>query len=901
MKRYTAFLFSALLSAIGLVPLMSLSLLAQEQTVFKRGLTTLENTFPPSPEPASLVRYVDVPFSHSQGLSLYEVPFYNLKGRELSIPISLSYSSGGIKLDEISGVAGLGWTLNVGGVITRTVVDMPDEFNSIELRHVMPSSTMLSKLESQTNDTDTYNYLRDIVWHRIDASLDRYSYNVCGLSGSFVIDDDGQVIQLSGDGVNISYAPGLNGADNFIITGPDGTTFTFDVKETGVHDGSADHPFTPTSGEPDRWEATTAWYLSSIKSRSGLETATFTYGQSGQWIRNILTRQELLNISTDNAGRETWSCDLQSHFIASSYTVPVLTCIELSGFTVSFSYSQDTGNCLHYVANGTSVQNFPFRLTGVSVSYSGTPLVTLAVGTARDTYDGRIILNNLRQYKGGTLDDRWDFTYATRDSTVSRYSQDWFGFYNGEDDASPHSRGGVCPFELNLDQFELSRGYPDAEKASYMSLLTADHDGAKTVYTYEGNTLGVNGGSISSVNIGVRVKQIDVYDGSTAVQKRSFSYEEAMADGPVVPVVSMYVSTSVSQTSIINSNETISQNHNWSFSMSEHPVIQGPSLYDSRIVYGLVTEDVAAAPLVRPRASGLVNIPFARTVRRFRTADAVHGSTNTISRFPSFWLNAYTSSNYSPSSFDPMQGVRSEYVDAGPASPALLTSVDEYTQPSLGEFRHLSHTEYTYDNGSRSCVLTDYVATKVMQRMQLGNLQYQDIYHYPVYTTSFSGRHPVSERHVTYHTDGTSDEYFITTVYVPRTDLSRPVRIQSVIMTEGGCSREAKHIYPDTWEGSSPSWVNSLKNFHALTDVLKSEYRVWQGNLRPQKATRSIERNYAIFSTTGSNVPFLKSNKEFMAGIESWSEEVNSRDVYGNVSSVTETGMPETKVVWLYR
>ena len=78
---------------------------------YHRGETVLEKTLPPAPEAASRVKYADVPFTHSMGMAEYEVAFSTLKGRELSIPISLRYRSGGIKLDEIAGVAGLGWTL----------------------------------------------------------------------------------------------------------------------------------------------------------------------------------------------------------------------------------------------------------------------------------------------------------------------------------------------------------------------------------------------------------------------------------------------------------------------------------------------------------------------------------------------------------------------------------------------------------------------------------------------------------------------------------------------------------------------------------------------------------------------------------------------------------------------
>ena len=260
-----------------------LGLSAQSETKYERGATYLENTVPPSPEPASIVKYADVPFTHSAGMAEYDVPFYTLQSRELSIPIGLHYASGGIKLDEIAGVAGLGWTLNAGGCITRTVMDMPDEYVPLfgPFHHEMPSGSLLEDLESMEENTATLNFLRDVVCNRVDVGLDRYSYSVCGLSGSFVIQDDGTVFQLSGDGVLIDYVRDAESGsvDVFTLTGPDGIVYTFSVKELASRDGRGMTSTGPMNAKLDKWTAPTAWHLTQMRSRSGLETAEFTYSE----------------------------------------------------------------------------------------------------------------------------------------------------------------------------------------------------------------------------------------------------------------------------------------------------------------------------------------------------------------------------------------------------------------------------------------------------------------------------------------------------------------------------------------------------------------------------------------------------------------------------------------------
>src|SRR4051812_16942288 len=49
------------------------------------------------------------------------IPLHTYKGRELDLPISMSYNFDGVQVEELSSTIGLGWNLNCGGRITTMI------------------------------------------------------------------------------------------------------------------------------------------------------------------------------------------------------------------------------------------------------------------------------------------------------------------------------------------------------------------------------------------------------------------------------------------------------------------------------------------------------------------------------------------------------------------------------------------------------------------------------------------------------------------------------------------------------------------------------------------------------------------------------------------------------------
>src|SRR3990172_4259797 len=77
------------------------------------------DVIPRTPNAASLGKFGDIPVSYHTGVPDISIAIYNLKEGALSLPVSISYHSSGIKVNETASWVGLGWSLNAGGMISR--------------------------------------------------------------------------------------------------------------------------------------------------------------------------------------------------------------------------------------------------------------------------------------------------------------------------------------------------------------------------------------------------------------------------------------------------------------------------------------------------------------------------------------------------------------------------------------------------------------------------------------------------------------------------------------------------------------------------------------------------------------------------------------------------------------
>ncbi len=240
----------------------------------------LDKTIPPSPTASSLGRFADVPVSFYTGTPSISAPLWTVEGRKLSFPVSLSYHASGIRVDDVSGWVGTGWSLNAGGVITRTIRGKADDLQSGYYHgkaNGLPSlvNNLFEYAEWMPpgeNDHERNLYLQNIDNGIVDTEPDIFFFSFNGRSGKFVFDTDANVRILSLQ--NILINPEF-GTDNKIIRweviDESGNKYLFggnDAVETTT-------PLT-INGNPKE-SFISSWYLKEIQTANDEDDIQFSY------------------------------------------------------------------------------------------------------------------------------------------------------------------------------------------------------------------------------------------------------------------------------------------------------------------------------------------------------------------------------------------------------------------------------------------------------------------------------------------------------------------------------------------------------------------------------------------------------------------------------------------------
>ena len=472
----------------------------------------VEKITPPTPEAAALGKFGTYPVGLFTGTPNVTIDLYKLKAKKIQVPISLTYMTNGLRVDEMPTKVGMTWVLNAGGAITRTVYDKPDEMYA---RAPVPLSADFSSTTS--TDFGIPTWLENVEVNHQDTQFDEYSFNFNGYSGKFIVGLNNIPILIPYSNLKIEMSP-------LRITTPDGIQYYFG--ENGATESSQ-----ISSGscvKEDSRGAKSAWYLTRIVDPNDpSDNITITYITGGyNYTANqnqTITIWDPANTctasggNTDPCGCGPTPCNYGGpgspflgvdNFCSSTQIVSIPYINEITSslygkikFNYNTTYSTSTTPILidrllssiqiYQNNDGTSLlKSFNLNYTLAKPSQSGKIISSDNIATVDpDINSYRPFLSNVQQLdRINSVVEVHRFEYEDMNNLAARLSssQDYWGYYNGK--ANYYS---FIPSNLSdgLPIAKIADRNPDYSYAVKGMLTKVTFPtGGNTQFVYEGNT-----------------------------------------------------------------------------------------------------------------------------------------------------------------------------------------------------------------------------------------------------------------------------------------------------------------------------------------------------------------------------------------------------------------------------
>ncbi len=467
-----------------------------------------------TPEAGAIDKVIETPVSYSTGTPNISIPLYEIQIKGVTVPITLNYTSGGIRTDEEATWVGLGWSLSYGGQISRTVEGKPDEYvffnagtNSSWSNYSIANFLTLPGISQDCYMTDRVTDIYEAKSPTMlgDYMPDEFYYSALGHSGRFMFNQEqAKFVFFPKDDIKVNYTYSssyqtFSGENNYYpieywnMLMPDGTSIVFG------NDG------TSSSGSylsgPGAY-VTNAWMVKSIQNRFN-ESINYTYnpfsyslyklsGQTYSYDAQTISTN-IVNYGYNDANIKTITFPSGSiQFItATRQDLPTQALSEIDIFNnsgrlvrkIDFKYNYFVGSDgdINTVTSDESVAN-----TG-----------------ALETY--RLRLDSLVISNANVQPLTYTFSYNTPSVLPSKNSvdQDFWGFYNG-----PKNNSTLIPLMFN-NQIQYGERLVDSNYNNAFSLHTIKYPtGGTTEFVYEGNT-------VSSLNIPLYLQQDLQSEGQT--------------------------------------------------------------------------------------------------------------------------------------------------------------------------------------------------------------------------------------------------------------------------------------------------------------------------------------------------------------------------------------------------
>lgn len=395
---------------------------------------------PPSPTAYAIHRF-STEIGPYTGQPAISIPLYSFPTSAVPFSVSLNYSgTQGIRVQEFASWVGLGWSLGASGAVSRTIRGLADDYGGGAGFWEMPELPLAPPREEYAQ------FVVDVAHGDVDSEPDLFSYSVNGISGSFLINKQMQVLQIPQTNRTITPHFQFTGLRNelisFDIRDENGTLYEFAAVEKTRTASIGGVPATTI-----HYDIST-WHITQISDHNNTDIISFfyedfnyeTYATSYAMLpeaneqfmpaynKSQYLSKRLQRISYDNDHYEIkfnkglQRCDLKGDYVLDN--VEVFTNGSLQK-RYQFVYS-------YFAENKTVAVDSP---CGYEAQYRGFD---------DGSHTKRLKLDAIREFgsDGTTAMPGYSFEYNQEKYLPSRhsFSQDHWGFYNGQENATlePH-------------------------------------------------------------------------------------------------------------------------------------------------------------------------------------------------------------------------------------------------------------------------------------------------------------------------------------------------------------------------------------------------------------------------------------------------------------------------------
>lgn len=374
---------------------------------------------PPSANSAAIAKVADIPVSYYTGKPEVSFPIYAIRSGHLSVPITLSYDATGIRVEQDATLAGLGWSVDAGGVITRSIVGIPDETTT--KGYAASANTLGFPDFNDLYNTNWFNKVNNcqkvkLATNYYELTPDVYYLNFNGNSAKMYQDWKGRFY------ISPYRAWKISGSikTGFTIVTEDGTTYIFGVGESMSND------ITTNGDDGSVFSGYTGWYLTKMIAPNNTDTISFQYvSQSIDQSPKIAPRStyELLNSSNNYtcAGIPDFGQTLISTVVTQGAS-PILSNITFKNGRVDFQLVKDR---LDIPAQ--------YRLAAINVTDTVNGISSISQRTLFNYNNTArtLLLTSMENIAGrDTLRHRFEYNAIDQLPGQTSYAQDHWGYYN---------------------------------------------------------------------------------------------------------------------------------------------------------------------------------------------------------------------------------------------------------------------------------------------------------------------------------------------------------------------------------------------------------------------------------------------------------------------------------------